>query len=253
MSLALELIIPDWSAPSSVRSVVTTRQGGVSKPPFDCLNLASHVLDEIMDVQTNRHLLESSLNCAQPINWLNQVHSCDVVDAPVATGASADAVYSQQAGEICAVLTADCLPVLFCNKQGIEVAAAHAGWKGLFNGVLEATLARFNSDPADIMCWLGPAIGAGQFEVGNDVLELAILHNADLKRCFELQENGKYLLDIYLAARLLLTKMGIRSISGGNFCTVTDEARFYSYRRDGKTGRMASLIWIESLEKGNKV
>ena len=253
MRLEDSLILPDWPAPANVRAVVTTRHGGVSQAPYDSFNLAFHVGDEAPAVVENRRHLFNLLNeiapCGPP-QWLQQVHGTTVIDAfsePKKRAQSvpeADAVTSTQRGLPCVVMTADCLPVFFCNETGTRVAVAHAGWRGLCYGVLENTLAKFEN-PAEVMCWLGPAIGPDAFEVGEEVRQEFITAYPAAVSAFEsTSQPGKYLADLYELARQRLTRAGVGMISGGGLCTYTDAERFYSYRRNSQTGRMASVIWL---------
>ncbi|MDF3031792.1 MAG: hypothetical protein K0R03_2350 [Moraxellaceae bacterium] len=249
----LELLRPDWPAPANVHAVVTTRAGGVSLAPWDSLNLGLHVGDDPVHVQENRARLLAALQCIAPADapqWLNQVHGTVVVEAaPDAArrrqGApDADAVFTTCPDTPCVVMTADCLPVFFCNRQGTQVAVAHAGWRGLCDGVLEATLAKF-LQPGDVLAWMGPAIGPANFEVGGEVREAFVAKHAAAAAHFVPSANaGRWLADIYGLAGLRLQGAGIGAIHGGGLCTVADAARFYSYRRDGRTGRMASVIWL---------
>ncbi len=239
------LILPDWDAPAIVRACVTTRLGGVSSMPYASLNLGAHVGDDPAAVTANRQKLMTMLALdAEPL-WLNQVHGDGVVDVASAAGCDADASVSHAPGGVCVVMTADCLPVLFCSHRGDEVAAAHAGWRGLAAGVLESTLSRMLTDNPDIMAWLGPAIGPTAFEVGDEVREVFLADDPESESAFVANRPGHWLADIYRLARLRLTRAGVTRIGGGNECTYTDSRRFFSYRRDGVTGRMASLIWIQ--------
>ncbi|MCW2255964.1 YfiH family protein [Providencia alcalifaciens] len=240
-----ELIFPDWPQPKNVLSCSTTRIGGVSLPPFDSLNLGSHVGDEPEAVRENRSRLLSLANLPQHPLWLEQVHGTKVLhlNGNAFENRQADAVYTNQAGQVCAIMTADCLPVLFCSKDGKEVAAAHAGWRGLCDGILENTVAQFTKPTNEIMAWFGPAIGPKKFEVGAEVRQAFINQSSDLDLGF-IAQGDKFLADIYLLARIKLQAIGISSIYGGSFCTVSDEYRFFSYRRASITGRMASLIWV---------
>ncbi|MEQ4627130.1 purine nucleoside phosphorylase YfiH [Providencia manganoxydans] len=241
------LIFPDWPQPSNISSCSTTRLGGVSLAPFDSLNLGDHVGDDPVLVSENRSLLQKLAGLPQQPLWLQQVHGTEVVCLNNGDweNTRADAVYTNQVGQVCTIMTADCLPVLFCSKDGQEVAAAHAGWRGLCDGVLENTAAQFSCPKSEIMAWLGPAIGPEKFEVGIEVKEAFIKQSTDLASGF-VPYGEKYLADIYLLARKKLQAIGISSIYGGSFCTVSDKNRFFSYRREGKTGRMASLIWINN-------
>ncbi|MBE9515618.1 MAG: peptidoglycan editing factor PgeF [Proteobacteria bacterium] len=247
MTTEQSFLLPEWPAPSSVRAAVTTRLGGHSLSPYGDFNLAAHVGDDVDSVQQNRSLLTSALRLpAEPV-WLNQVHSSVVVDAAdkSVNTIEADASYTKGGG-VCAVMTADCLPVLFCNRAGSVVAAAHAGWRGLANGILEKTVAAMNCEPQEILAWLGPAIGPMAFEVGEEVRDAFIAQHAVAEDAFIAQGNNKWLADIYALARTHLQAVGVTQFYGGDYCTFTDEQRFYSYRRDGVTGRMASLIWLDS-------
>lgn len=246
--------IPDWPAPKNVRSAISLRAGGVSVAPFNSNNLATHVGDSGEHVAANRQSLidELSLPC-QPL-WLAQVHGTDVVYVPGAKGIpSADASYTDSADTVCAVLTADCLPVLLCNQSGSQVAAAHAGWRGLCNGILRDTVGTFAHSKAPIMAYLGPAIGPQVFEVGAEVLQAFIStaqspqHLHAIEGAFRSGSTvGKYLADLYDLARAELAACGVTDVYGGEHCTFSQPEQFYSYRRDSKTGRNASLIWLQN-------
>lgn len=236
------LITPDWPVPAHVKSLMTTRVGGVSVGPFASLNLGAHVLDDPLDVIENRRRLRETLP-ADPI-WLNQIHGTQVIQADLASGApDADASFTRTPNTVCAVLTADCLPVLFCARDGRAIAAAHAGWRGLAAGVLEATVVAMQVPPAEVMAWLGAAIGPNAFEVGAEVRDTFISSHPQSVGAFTSHQH-KWLADIYALARIRLNACGVTSVYGGGLCTYTDAARFYSYRRDGTTGRMATLIWL---------
>jgi hypothetical protein len=238
-------ICPNWPAPPSVRAYVSTRLGGVSGFPFNELNLGAHVGDDMNHVTENRRLFADAIGMPQSVQWLNQIHGTDVVCLPCRDlPSSGDAAVSDQLNQVCAVLTADCLPVFFCDKAGTKVAVAHAGWRGLCAGILETTLEQFDK-PETVLVWLGPAIGPSAFEVGDDVREAFIAEQQEAQLAFVATEKGKWLGDLYLLARQRLMAKGVVDISGGEYCTLTDKDRFYSYRRDGKTGRMASVIWLE--------
>jgi len=232
-----------WPAPSSVQAGVTTRSGGVSLPPFDSFNLAQHVDDDPVAVQQNRQRLRQVLRLPAEPMWLNQVHGIDVCTEGVPCDA-ADACVHHGPGQVCVVMTADCLPVLLCDRGGSVVAAAHAGWRGLASGVIAQTVGRMQVTPAEVMVWLGPAIGARAFEVGEDVRAVFLGLGTEYANVFRPHMQGKWMMDIYAAARLQLAALGVHQVFGGDYCTFEDHQRFYSYRRDGRTGRMASLIWI---------
>ena len=245
---ALGWIIPQWPAPAHVHAVCTTRAGGVSQPPFAGFNLGDHVGDDQNTVASNRQQLRQLLALPSEPLWLTQVHGVAVADtqSPGAGECQADASIVHQAGQVSIIMTADCLPVLFCDQQGREVASAHAGWRGLCDGVLEATVARFNAAPDTILAWLGPAIGPDAFEVGDEVREAFMQHDAQAVSAFKATAKpGKWMADIYRLAEQRLRAAGISAIYGGEFCTYHDRERFFSYRRDGQTGRMASLIWLD--------
>lgn len=242
---AASWIHPDWPAPANVRTLSTTRLGGCSPAPYDSLNLGGHVGDEPALVAANRALLRAELP-DEPC-WLNQVHGIHVVDAAVKHAAvpEADAAVSRVAGKVCAVMTADCLPVLLCDRDGTVVGAAHAGWRGLVDGVIEATVARMAVPPSEVLAWLGPAIGPQAFEVGDEVRAAFLAVDPTADAAFRPgAQPGKWFADIYLLARQRLARLGIHAVHGGDACTVTDAARFFSYRRDRRTGRMASMIWL---------
>jgi YfiH family protein len=238
------MIVPDWPAPPRVKSGMTTREGGVSAAPWDSLNLGDHVGDNPVHVAVNRARLRQQLP-AEPA-WLKQVHSSRVVELERDPNREADAALTRRAGQVCAVLTADCLPVLFCDRAGTVVAAAHAGWRGLADGVLEATVAAMQVPPDEILAWMGAAIGPQAFEVGDDVRAAFVAQHPQAAAAFVAQPApGKWLADIYQLARIRLRHAGVQAIYGGGRCTFNEADSFYSYRRDGVTGRMASLIWLE--------
>lgn len=239
-----EWIIPNWPAPQRVRACSTTRLGGVSAAPWDSLNLGTHVGDVEAHVVQNRQRVVEQLALAAMPQWLDQVHGQDVVRLPADDRLPrADAAITRESGVVCAVMTADCLPVLFCSKDGSEVAAAHAGWRGLCNGVLEQTLAQFHCSPAGIHAWLGPAIGPHAFEVGAEVRSAFMAVDAQAKAAFR-PAGEKYFADIWLLARQRLQAAGVHSITASSRCTFQQSADFFSFRRDGITGRMATLVWL---------
>lgn len=247
---------PEWPVPAAVNAAVTLRTGGVSQPPYDGLNLGGHVGDDPELVNRNRQSVIRTLQLPSPPFWLSQVHGTDVVELTDADAGNsltelreADAAYTACHGCVCTVLTADCLPVLFCDIHGRRVAAAHAGWRGLAAGVLEATVQALALPAGEIMAWLGPAIGRDVFEVGGEVREAFVRQDEMARSAFRDSDNSqpgdeRYLADIYALARLRLQRLGVQSIYGGHWCTVSQPDLFYSYRRDGRCGRMASLIWL---------
>ena len=247
MNGADALLVPDWPAPPNVRACVTTRLvAGHSSAPFDRFNLGARCGDEPQAVAANRMALSALLDLPASPHWLRQVHGVGVHDARSARGEEvepeADAACTHEAGVVLAVLTADCLPVLFCSDDGSVVAVAHAGWRGLAAGVLEATLARMAVAPARVCAWLGPAIGAPSYEVGEDVRAAFVAQDADAAAQFSASRAGHWWCDLAGLARRRLAAIGVRSLHGGGFDTRTDP-RFYSFRRDPTTGRFASLIW----------
>jgi len=234
----------DWPAIARVHTLITTRNGGVSQPPYASLNLGTHVEDNAENVSANRALLRAHLP-AEPA-WLNQVHGTQVLAAEQVNNApDADASFTRQSNTVCVIMTADCLPVLLCDRQGTVVGAAHAGWRGLCNGVLEATIIAMGAEPGDLMAWMGPAIGPDAFEVGKEVRSAFMEHNPASDSAFTPIGDDKYLADIYLLARQRLQNAGVAAVYGGGRCTVIERDQFFSYRRDRHTGRMASLIWLE--------
>jgi YfiH family protein len=244
----MRLIRANWDAPAQVHALTTTRHGGQSVAPYDGLNLGDHVEDRPESVSANRQLLMQATGLSKTPQWLQQVHGVDVVEAKDdALVRTADACFSAVPGQGCIVMTADCLPVLFTNSQGTQVAAAHAGWRGLAGGILEETLKVF--DPKDeILAWLGPAIGPLAFEVGGEVKQAFVDQHAQAEEAFRTSPThpqDRFLADIYQLARIRLAAAGVTQVSGGDHCTFSDTENFFSYRRDGVTGRMASLIWIE--------
>jgi polyphenol oxidase len=250
-----EIIAPNWPAPARVRSAFTLRTDGVSLSPYDSLNLAAHVDDVADAVQENRRRVRARLGLpAEPV-WLQQVHGVEVADLDVATshdvetrvpaGRRADAAVTRLPGRVCVIQVADCMPVLFAARDGSTVGAAHAGWRGLAGGVLEETVRKLAVPPAQLIAWLGPAIGQGHFEVGDDVRSAFVSSNPDAASAFEANSRGRWQCDLYALARRRLSALGIQDVFGGGWCTYADAARFFSFRRDGKCGRMAALIWME--------
>lgn len=241
----MDIIRPDWPAPANVRAAVTTRAGGVSAGAYASLNLGDHVGDDPGAVAENRARLVRALGLPAEPCWLRQVHGTCALDAAASiTGCEADAAFAALPGVVCAVLTADCLPVLFCDRAGTRVAAAHAGWRGLAAGVLEHTADALGAAPEDILAWLGPAIGPDAFEVGGEVRAAFLAQDPTAAGAFRPSRDGRWLADLYALARHRLMRHGVAAVHGGGWCTHRDAARFYSFRRDGVTGRMASLVWL---------
>ena len=235
-------ITADWPAPANIHTATTLRTGGVSQGDYSSLNPADHVNDKLQHVLANRQCIKNMLALpAEPV-WLQQTHSVDVVCTDqLERSPVADASYTAKSNIVCTVLTADCLPVLLCDQQGTMIAAIHGGWRGLLNGIIENTVCKMLA--TGLIAWLGPAIGAQSFEVGDDVRVAFIKKSAQFSSAFKNHAPGKYLADIYQIARILLNNAGVQQIYGGQYCTVTDKDRFFSYRRDGQTGRMATMIW----------
>lgn len=245
-----DLIRPDLPVSNRVRALCTTRKGGVSQSPWQSLNLGVHVGDNPIDVARNRQHLATFMD-VEPghLGWLNQVHGTDVVelthdnldDCP-----DADASFTREQGAVCAILTADCLPVILADRDGEVVGAAHAGWRSLCGGVLENLIRAMAVDPSKLIAWFGPSIGPANFEVGPEVRAAFVAQQAESETAFSEcgARPGHYLADIYELARLRLSRAGVSDISGGGLCSVDDPERFYSYRRDGQTGRMATLVWL---------
>lgn len=239
-------ITPQWPAPAKVHACVTTRNGGFSQGPYASLNLGDHVGDEPAHVVQNRELLISALDLPAAPVWLNQVHGTSIIQLPY-SGAhppQADGSVSHSAGPVCAVMTADCLPLLLCDTQGTVVAAAHAGWRGLAAGVIEQAVSAMSVAPDSILAWLGPAIGPNAFEVGEEVVRAFVDQDSESNRAFQQTSEHHWLADIFTLARRRLQNIGVSRINGGGLCTYHEPERFYSYRRDKITGRMAALIWL---------
>ncbi|MEQ1439625.1 peptidoglycan editing factor PgeF [Fontimonas sp. SYSU GA230001] len=240
-----DVVWADWPAPPRVRAGQTLRTGGCSGAPYDGLNLAAHVGDDPDAVVRNRQILRSTLQLPAEPEWLCQVHGTGVAELPGGRPApQADAAWTSRPGVVCAVLTADCLPVLFAAADGSVVAAAHAGWRGLAAGVLETTLAALPLPARRVHAWLGAAISQAHFEVGPEVRRAFVEDDAIAADCFVRGRGDRWFADLYGLACLRLRRMGVQSISGGGACTYRDAQRYYSHRRDGRCGRMASLIWI---------
>lgn len=247
--MSSEWIVPDWPAPPNVRSLLTTREGGTSLGPYASLNLGRHVGDDPLAVATNRErVLQRLAGAGEPL-WLEQVHGTRVVEAAAFSSneppPQADAAFSQSVGAVCVVMTADCLPVLLCDDAGSVVAVAHAGWRGLLAGVLEETIVAMGVPGRELMAYLGPAIGPQAFAVGDEVRSAFVAADAMAARAFAPSLPGKWLADIYRLARQRLAGQGVERIFGGSYCTVSEADRFFSYRRDGRTGRMAAMIWLD--------
>ena len=240
-----EWLVPEWPAPPGVRVISTLRRGGSSEGPYASMNLAGHVGDAAVNVEANRRLLRSAAHLPSEPMWLEQVHGTDIVshdgrsDVP-----RADAAMTRGRGRVCAVMTADCLPVVLADRDGSRVAVAHAGWRGLAQGVIEATVRALHCPPADLIAWLGPAIGQQAFEVGAEVRDAFVARSAQLAGCFAENERGRFQADLYGLATAVLAEAGVPAVHGGGWCTASDPQRFFSFRRDGTTGRMATLAWL---------
>jgi polyphenol oxidase len=246
MSDAVQWIEPDWPAPPNVRAVSTLRTGGVSQGAYASLNLGAHVEDDADAVTENRHRLRTALALRSEPLWLQQVHGIDVVEAQsqLAAPPAADAAFARAPNRACAILTADCLPVLFCDQDGRSVAAAHAGWRGLVGGVLETTVAALGEKPERLIAWLGPAIEQEAFEVGGEVRDAFLKRAAAFSAAFAPNDRGRWQADLYELARTELARLAVTEVYGGGYRCYADSARFFSYRRDGRTGRMATMVWL---------
>lgn len=245
MSKNVKLITPEWPAPVNIIAGTSTRLGGVSEAPYDSLNLGSNTGDDINAVQQNRQHVQKTLNLPNEPCWLNQVHGNTAVQIDATYQATdADASYTHQANIVCTVLTADCLPILVCNQTGTEIAAIHAGWRSLASGVIENTLAKFSTPPEQLLTWFGPCISAAVYEVGKEVYTNFVVENPEAQKAFTPTRQNHWLANLPLLAEQRLQTLGIEHIYHSHLCTLQDETQFFSYRRDGRTGRMASFICI---------
>lgn len=239
---------PNWPAPQNIRAFTTLRQGGVSQAPYNEFNLAQHVHDNPQHVTLNRALLKEKLNLpAEPV-WIEQTHSTIALTAqPSHRNCEADATFTTETNQVSVILTADCLPILLCSIKEPFVASIHAGWRGLANGIIESTLAASQQNSHHLIAWLGPAISAAHYEVGDEVRNYFLNADSMAETAFTPSLKGRWLANLYALARLRLAKAGVSEVYGGDYCTFSDPQRFFSYRRDGsQTGRMATLIWITS-------
>lgn len=242
---ALRWLTPDWPVPGRVRSLSTLRMGGVSEAPFESLNLAAHVGDSPESVAENRRSLMAAADLPAEPRWLEQVHGTRVMDLDLETQGPADAAITRQASRVCAVLTADCLPVLLAAESGDRVGAVHAGWRGLAAGVIEAAVAALGPSPGNLLAWLGPAIGPMHFEVGAEVRDALLAADGGAHDLIRPNSRGRFMADLYGLARSRLRRLGVARIYGGGECTYAQAGRYFSHRRDGRTGRQATLIWLE--------
>ncbi len=241
----MAIFIPEWPAPDNIVALCTNRKQGKSQPPWDSYNLATHVGDDLSKVLGNRTLLKQQAQLPADPEWLNQTHSTDVITLSDTSCRKGDASITQQINQVAVVLTADCLPLLVCNQQGTEVAAIHAGWKGLLDGIVINTIRAMASSPADLLVWLGPAISQKHFEVGSEVKQQFGQAYTQTEQHFNPNNAGKFQADLYGLVTDQLSSLGVKRIYGGDFCSYTQKDLFFSYRRDGVTGRMASLIWLK--------
>lgn len=240
-----ELIPATWPAPARVRAVATTRAGGVSAGAYSSLNLGDHVGDEIDRVRGNRDRLRAAAGIRGEPFWLRQVHGTRVVEAGTAEeGVEADGSATSVPGQVCAVLTADCLPILLCDRAGTRVAALHAGWRGLAAGIVEAGVRAMRTPGESLLAWMGPAISRAAYEVGGEVRKAFVETDPQAAEAFGPGVRGKWMADLYALARIRLRAAGVTAVYGGDYCTATQAQLFFSYRRDGRTGRMASLVWL---------
>ncbi len=242
-----QFLRPTWPAPATVQAAFSLRGGGVSSAPFDSLNLGAHVGDDPLAVAENRRRLRESLALPAAPVWLNQVHGANVLDldaAPSGSRPAADAAITRRPGVVCSIMVADCMPVLFAARDGSVIGAAHAGWRGLAAGVLENTVRAMARAGTELLAWLGPAIGPTEFEVGAEVRDIFVAQDAQASAAFAANERGRWLCDLPALTRARLLALGVTAIAGGDCCTVSDRARFFSHRRDGNSGRMAALLWL---------
>jgi len=241
----MDVIEPEWPAPGRVHAVFTLRVGGVSAAPYDSFNVGAHVGDAPQAVEDNRRHLRESLRLPDEPVWLEQVHGTDVVELESPAGRrQADAAVTHSTGRVCVIQVADCMPVLFAAQDGSAVGAAHAGWRGLAGGVLEATVRALRVPPRELLAWLGPAISQEHFEVGDDVRAAFMVSDSGATEAFLPNTRGRWQCDLYALARRRLAALGVDNVFGGGWCTYADPARFFSFRRDGRCGRMAALIWL---------
>jgi polyphenol oxidase len=243
----IDIIKPEWNAPEHIHAFSTTRAGGYSEPPFESFNLAQHVGDESENVETNRALLRECLDLpAEPV-WLEQTHGNQIISADVhyTTTPAADGAFAKIPGKICVILTGDCLPILLTNRSGSLVAALHCGWRGLYNGIIAECMKLFNRQHDEVLSWLGPAISSLHYEVGDELRDRFLILDEANHNAFRASRPHYWSMDLYEVARQQLRKQGVNEISGGEYCTYSDEEQFYSFRRDqGQTGRMATGIWM---------
>lgn len=251
--MSLPILLPDWPAPANVRAAMSTRLGGVSGGPFTSLNLGANAGDDPDAVAENRRRLAVALELPAEPGWLRQVHGTKVLKLD-GKGAlpDADASFTTQVGRVSVVQAADCLPVLFCDEAGTVVAAAHAGWRGLAAGVLEATVRALPAAPESLMAWIGPAIGPDAFEVGPEVRDIFLAAGPETDNCFRPTLGGQYLADLFGLARRRLERSGVTRVYGGGRCTYTEPEQFFSFRRDGHCGRMAALIWRTAVPQNSR-
>ena len=245
MRADLQVITPDWSAPTRIRAAFTLRSGGVSAAPYDSLNLGTGIGDSPQAVAENRRRIAERLALPSEPVWLEQVHGTSVVEIGRDASLVGDASVTRVSGRVCAIRVADCLPVLFAARDGSAVGAAHGGWRGLAGGVLETTIARLGISPRQLIAWMGPAIGPRNFEVGDDVRDAFLARDAGTASAFTANARGRWQCDLYSLARHQLRELGVSAVSGGGWCTFAERDRFFSYRRDGQCGRMAALVWID--------
>lgn len=253
MSLTSDSFLPiTWPAPATVKALISTRIGGVSQPPFQQFNVGDHVGDDPANVEQNRNWLAQWTGWKKQPQWLKQVHGNQIIQLPhrFVSAPEVDACFTRELNEPCVIMTADCLPLLICNQEGSQVAAVHAGWRSLLAGIIENTVSQFAS-AGYLLVWLGPAISVKHFEVGKDVYDAFVLSNKHYAQYFypvsaTKSLPPKWMMDIYAIAKHKLKELGVAAIYGGDQCTFTDAERFYSFRRDGATGRMVSAIWLHS-------
>ena len=242
---SIKFIEAKWNAPSQVKALCTTRKGGFSQHPYDSLNLAAHVGDDDQSVSRNRKVLCDSLQLPAEPCWLEQTHGTRVVNLESESNRLADAAIAREPGTVAVVMTADCLPILLCNRSGTEVATIHAGWRGMVDGVIEATVNEMNSPPDQLLAWIGPGISQQCFEVGNEVRELFVARNTGDESHFVASRSEHWLCDLYGLATDTMSRLEVAEINRSEYCSFSDDSDYFSYRRNAVTGRMASMIWID--------
>ncbi|MBT4836502.1 MAG: peptidoglycan editing factor PgeF [Methylococcales bacterium] len=235
---------PDWPAPENIRAICTTRSGGCSLFPYHSMNLGDHVDDDLQHVNANRQHLKRILALPRDPRWLTQIHGNEIIDADKDTKSmAADGIITSRNNMVCTVLTADCVPVLLCDQNGHQVCAVHAGWKGLAGCIIAQAIAKFDCKSSKLMAWIGPAISQVNYQVNQAMVSSFVEQSISYQQAFKYVDNDQYLADLVLLAKLQMQALGLNQIYGGQWCTFADDSKFFSYRRQNITGRMATLIW----------